>query len=340
MRAVEMLEHIHDIALIPVTICIPVYNGGSYLRETLESLVAQTHKNIEIIVSDNASTDNSCEIVQQFQARDPRITLIKSNNNIGYCANTQKAIQAASNEYIAIYHADDIYSFEIIQRELSVLINFPEIAGVFSMPYMLYSPSRRAIKKRFHKKLIKHLPFYPKTNLIVGNYQNYISSLIKYGNFFACPSFMTKKSTYLKTGGFTERYQSCEDIELWLKYLQGGHKLAIINDFLFTYRVSENQESAHWRRQTSLGMIYNVYDDMIFQSPVGLTEFDYLNYQSNKAVGYARAAFAAYVVGDTEKMCDIIRSSRQCAVLPLFSPFGMAQRFPRISFFIKSRLPW
>ena len=118
---------------VTVSICIPVYNGGKYIAETLQSLIAQTYSNIEIIVSDNASTDNTGDIVRSFCAQDARIKYYRNDSNIGYCSNIQKVVNTALSDTIAIYHADDIYEPQIIEQEFSVLKNHPEIDGVFSV---------------------------------------------------------------------------------------------------------------------------------------------------------------------------------------------------------------
>ena len=87
------------------SICIPNYNYGKYIGQTIESVLTQTYQNFEIIVVDNASTDNSIEIIESF--KDPRIKLYKNNYNIGFAPNLQKATSLATKEFINLLSSDD-----------------------------------------------------------------------------------------------------------------------------------------------------------------------------------------------------------------------------------------
>ena len=87
------------------SICIPNYNYGKYIGDTIKSVLNQTYQNFEVIVVDNASTDNSIEVIESFN--DPRIKLYKNNYNIGFAPNLQKATSLASNEFINLLSSDD-----------------------------------------------------------------------------------------------------------------------------------------------------------------------------------------------------------------------------------------
>src|SRR5215472_10130276 len=98
-----------------VSILIPAYNAARYLRETLDSLLAQTHKNIEIILLDDASTDTTPEIAAAYASR---ITYIRQRKNVGIYDNVNAGIARARGELIATYHADDIYLPTIVEAEV------------------------------------------------------------------------------------------------------------------------------------------------------------------------------------------------------------------------------
>ena len=87
------------------SICIPNYNYGHYIGETIQSVLDQTYQNFEIIVADNASTDNSVEVVRAFKA--DRIRLIRNRYNIGFAPNLQRAAMVARNDYINLLSSDD-----------------------------------------------------------------------------------------------------------------------------------------------------------------------------------------------------------------------------------------
>jgi len=87
------------------SICIPNYNYGRYIGEAIESVLNQTYQNFEIIVADNASTDNSVEVVESF--KDPRIRLIRNRRNIGFAPNLQRVTMEARNQFINVLSSDD-----------------------------------------------------------------------------------------------------------------------------------------------------------------------------------------------------------------------------------------
>jgi glycosyltransferase involved in cell wall biosynthesis len=87
------------------SICIPNYNYGRYIGETIQSVLDQSYQNFEIIVADNASTDNSVEVIESF--KDKRIQLVRNRHNIGFAPNLQRATVFARNTYINVLSSDD-----------------------------------------------------------------------------------------------------------------------------------------------------------------------------------------------------------------------------------------
>ena len=89
-----------------VSVCVPVYNAERWLAGALESAVAQTYEELEIVVADNASTDASAEIASGFD--DPRIRVERSGVTIGAVANHNRAIRLSHGAYVKFLHADDL----------------------------------------------------------------------------------------------------------------------------------------------------------------------------------------------------------------------------------------
>jgi glycosyltransferase involved in cell wall biosynthesis len=88
-----------------VTICIPVFNCQKYIHQAIESVIAQTFRNWEMVIVNNASTDCTLEIIHSYS--DPRIRIINNEKNIGLEANWNKAVSAAQGKYIKLLPADD-----------------------------------------------------------------------------------------------------------------------------------------------------------------------------------------------------------------------------------------
>lgn len=311
-----------------ISVLVPVFNGARTIGQTLRSLRSQTHTDLEILVSDNASSDETVGIVRAHGAQDARIRLIRNDVNVGYCRNIRRAAEAASSDIIAIYHADDVYHPTIVAKELALLISDSSIGGVFAHPAVFTRSVRSAVRKRFYSGLSRRLPFDQSRNAIVAAYDELRPVLLEHGNVFACPSFMTRRSLFLHLGGFTDRFPSNEDFELWLRYLQVGWKLGIVNEHLLYYRMSSSHASAHWGSRPELAVMYTVIDALIdAQCPLSMRERKL--YRRNRAVGFARAALNAFLLRDSRRGKELLRKSREEARLPLRSPFGLVQRLPR-----------
>ena len=104
-----------------VSIGVPVYNGQKYIRFTLDSLFAQTFGDIEILVTDNCSTDSTRQIVAEYAARDPRVMYFRNETNIGPARNYNRCIDHASGEYFKWNPADDVCHPDFVKRCVEVL---------------------------------------------------------------------------------------------------------------------------------------------------------------------------------------------------------------------------
>lgn len=310
-----------------ISVCIPVYNGEKYLAQTLDSILGQTHREIEVVISDNASSDKTPEIVESYARRDGRIISHRNAENLGYSRNIWGAVSHASSDIVAIYHADDVYHPDIVSRELRILEAEPAVGGVFALPAVFTSSPSKAERRPFYARLSARGPFREDLDALVGGYEDYLPLIMEFGNIFACPSFMTRKQLFIEQGGFSDRYPSNEDLELWIKYLRAGQKLAIVNEFLLNYRLSSSQASAYWQAQPELAVMYRVLDDMIVDQRT-LSDSERRLYRKNRAVGYARAAVNASALGDGKLAHELACKSRNEARLSTFSPWGLAQRMP------------
>ena len=111
------MSHIFDISLI-----IPVYNNQLFLRECLQSAVSQTDVNMEIIIVDDCSTDDSVSIIRDFAKKDTRIKFIPCQEKIGVALARNKAMDLAQGEYIAFLDADDFYPHNNVLNKLLATI--------------------------------------------------------------------------------------------------------------------------------------------------------------------------------------------------------------------------
>lgn len=111
-----------------VSVGLTVYNGENYLRETLISILNQTFVDFELIISDNASTDCTQQICEEFALKDGRIKYFRNPTNLGMVPNLNRVFELSSADYFKWADHDDILEPEFIARCVEVLDNNPDIA--------------------------------------------------------------------------------------------------------------------------------------------------------------------------------------------------------------------
>ncbi|HUW75522.1 MAG TPA: glycosyltransferase family 2 protein [Gallionella sp.] len=114
-----------------VSILIPVYNRENFIRECIESALAQTYTNIEVVVVDNASTDGTWAICQQFATKDQRVRIFRNDTNIGPVRNWLACVARASGEYTKILWSDDLIHHEFLSKLLPYFDD-PAVGFVYS----------------------------------------------------------------------------------------------------------------------------------------------------------------------------------------------------------------
>jgi len=115
-----------------VSILIPVYNQEKFIVTSIESAINQTYENIEIIVVDNHSTDNTFSIVKSYSQNDKRIKVFQNDSNIGPVRNWKRCIDEASGEYGKILWSDDYISPDFIEKTLPFLSEDDNVGFVFT----------------------------------------------------------------------------------------------------------------------------------------------------------------------------------------------------------------
>ena len=121
-------QNLNNIAINPcplISIVMATYNGSSYLAEQMASVVTQSYNNLEIIIVDDCSTDNTIEILQQFLQQYSFVKVISNETNLGYIKNFEKGCSLASGEYIALCDQDDQWHPDKIKNMQAAIGNYP-----------------------------------------------------------------------------------------------------------------------------------------------------------------------------------------------------------------------
>lgn len=124
-----------------VSILIPTYNRAGMIAETIESALAQTYSNIEVIVTDNASTDGTAAVVEEYVRRDSRVKFFRNEKNLGPVLNWKSCLDKASGEYAKILWSDDLMMSGFLEQTLALFDQNPDLAFVFTKVAVGESPT-------------------------------------------------------------------------------------------------------------------------------------------------------------------------------------------------------
>jgi len=233
-----------------VSICIPVYNSAITIGRTIESVLGQTYKNLEIIIVDNLSTDATLERIREY--KDSRIKIIENPVHFR-CAeyNWNTCFAHTRGEFIALFHADDVYSPDMVARQVDIFRKFPSVVGVFTQADIIDEQDKIIGSFSLPPKIIGNTPY---------TYQELLPVVLEYGDFFFCPSAMVQGNIYKKIAPFRyDQFGSASDLDTWLRVAQTG-PVIIIEDKLLKYRMSMTQWSFTLRSRTQEADGFKVLD--------------------------------------------------------------------------------
>ena len=201
-----------------------VHNGARYLREALESVLAQTYGDFELIVVDDGSSDQTNEILREYANKDSRVRLIVQENQ-GLTKSLNSALALARGEFVARMDADDICFPERFEKQVEFLVQHPEFALVGTAYWAIDQTGARLGIRSMSTD-----PVEIDRRHLRGN-----TSL-------AHPAIMVRREMMEKIGGYDERYPTSQDLDLFLRLAEIG-PITNINQPLLYYRWHEENIS-------------------------------------------------------------------------------------------------
>lgn len=255
-----------------VSICIPAYNSELTLAETLESVLALDYPNLDVVVSDNQSTDGTKEIVLKYADRGVRYCRHDAGrpswaadlpNYIGGFTNWDFVLSQGRGEYLCLFHSDDLYEPSIVQREIEVMLAHPSVGAVFTRSRMV-GEDGRPIKmglSTFPEELNGHLTL---------DFATLLNLTLVYHNFLMPSSVMLRRSVIENVGNFDERnFLTSADLEMWMRIAQYGYEIGYIEQPLLKYRISQRQFGGQYQKlRIALADFFIVLDHFLVQPAV------------------------------------------------------------------------
>lgn len=228
-----------------VSIITPCYNGAKYISETIESVIAQTYKDWEMIIVDDGSVDNSAEIVSRYASTEPKIRYFRQEN-AGSAAARNAGIRMAEGQYIALLDADDVWMPSFLEKQIAFMKANDTVCVCGS--YIRIDENSNEIMK----------PTIAKRNLTVSD--------MKVRNYVGCLTGLYDCSEYGKIYLREELKSLRDDYAFWYDIVALENKACGNPEILAKYRVL--QSSTTGNKKKLIKKQYKFYRTYLKENPV------------------------------------------------------------------------
>jgi len=217
-----------------VSIIMPAYNASRYLPDAIESVLAQTHENWELLIVDDCSKDSSVEVIRRYRERDSRVKLLLNKQNLGPALSRNYAIKNANGRYIAFLDSDDIWSSDKLNIQLKVMNNYRH-SFTYTSYHRISEDGKAAGKKIDVPNKLNYRQLLKNTAIVTSSVVLDISRI----------GTIQMKRTYY------------DDFACWLEVLKKGVTAYGIDKDLVCYRVTSASVSRNKLR--SAMHVWNTY---------------------------------------------------------------------------------
>jgi glycosyltransferase involved in cell wall biosynthesis len=205
-----------------VSVIMPVHNGAEWLAETLQALYVQTYQTFEIILIDDASTDNIDQVLSRQV--DERLRVLRLPNNVGVSAARNRGIKEALGPYVAFCDADDLCLPQRLQKQVEFLETHPEVGFCGSALTCFDTEDRETVQHPLEHEQIRRR--------------------LMEGNCFGLSTVMIRTSLLMNCQ-FDPNLKAAEDYDLWTRLVGSGVFAANLAQVLVKYRIHSQQASQH-----------------------------------------------------------------------------------------------
>ena len=187
-----------------VSIVLTSYNHAQYIGEAISSVLEQTFKDFELIIWDDASSDNSWHLIKQYT--DPRIKAFHNEEQKRGAWGINKAIsEVAAGEYIAIHHSDDVWGVDKLEKQVAILDTCSEVGAVFTWVQVIDEHGATQVNDWFSQEN--------------KSQWQWLNNIFQMRNHLAHPSVLIRKKCYQEVGGYRNFLAQSGDVEMWSRLL-------------------------------------------------------------------------------------------------------------------------
>lgn len=209
-----------------ISVIIPTYNRQSTILRAVNSVLAQTYTNYEIIIIDDASTDDTEAIIQKLYSANSKIHYYRNEYNLGAGSSRNIGVSHSKGSYIAFQDSDDEWLPQKLTLQTKAL-------ALHSSCNIVYS-----VMKRFY--LDNSFDFCPPDDMPVDMKSGYIFKSLLMGPFIGMPTALIEKNCFLSSGGFDTSIPVCEDYALFLSLARNGEVILVDEPLVYVYDTKES----------------------------------------------------------------------------------------------------
>ena len=226
-----------------ISIAVITYNSANTVLETLDSIKEQTYQNIELIVSDDCSKDNTVAICKEWLCKYERrfvdTILIQSLQNTGIPANMNRAIRKCKGEWLKGIAGDDILSENCIKEFVDTYRGECFVVIGNMKKFCIDENGDRIVFNKIY-------PEYHVQKILCADIKMQYEKILEY-SFPTTPSCFIRMSLFDRIGLYEEKYHLMEDYPFWLKCIQNGYKIDYLPVLTTYYRINSNGLTSHSR---------------------------------------------------------------------------------------------
>lgn len=242
-----------------VSVAVITYNSSKYILETLDSIKAQTYQNIELIISDDCSTDNTMQLCknwcEQNRERFARIQYVEVEQNTGVSANCNRAEDASEGEWVKLIAGDDMLLPNCITDFMDYVQTHNDVVYVFGKVKYLGQQLKNEIDYSFYQT---NNPEEQLRKIVIGTFVP------------ACTCFYNRVRSRREGLRYDERIPMFEDTPRWINAIKKGFLLRLVDKEVCVYRVGHNESlssgSLHYQsfmRSKRLVHFYYIYPELV-----------------------------------------------------------------------------
>jgi glycosyltransferase involved in cell wall biosynthesis len=219
-----------------VSVCVPTYNRAPLLAQAIQSILGQTLQDFELLISDNASTDDTEAVVRSFP--DPRIRYVRNQINLGHRANYGRCLQLARGAYLTMLSDDDIMMPDNIATKAEVLSKHARVGLVHSKYHVI---DENGDISRYNTNWC-HGPDRMEDTIESG--QDVLRAMLLAFNVINTPTVMFRRACYERVGGYTDQLAHAFDFEFWMR-IALYYDVAFLAKPLIKWRFHQGSQTSH-----------------------------------------------------------------------------------------------